>query len=199
MHKISKYLYPVVFILLFHLSYGDTGIVTKREQTLNAKAAVKKSVRNIPVNDEQLFRQFLKRFKYAVKQKNREQLLQMISFPLQTTPQWTNEDLKSMHVDPKAGLIDRSEFLKYYDDIFSHDAVRLIPASGENDLAEIDHTSPENYYKTIRQVTDKGSSLFELQKQYTQDNGKETSFGFVFGKVGGVYKVISYYCPWPLK
>ena len=93
----------------------------------------------------------------------------------------------------------QSEYPQYANVFFSADALRLIPKSKEDDLSEIDKDTPENYYKTIAKVTDKGSKLYELQQQYVQDNGKETSYGFVFGKVRGQYKIISYYCPWPVK
>ncbi|MDB5087085.1 MAG: hypothetical protein JWR09_1079, partial [Mucilaginibacter sp.] len=82
---------------------------------------------------------------------------------------------------------------------FTKDVMRMIPKSREDDLSEIDSATPEDYYKTVGKVTDKGSTLYELQQQYEQDNGKETSYGFVFGKVKGQYKIISYFCPWPLK
>ena len=203
MGLILKHLYLIICLPLLLVSYACTQGASKStlvlsKSTVATNKAVSANTNNKPNNDEQLFREFLKRFKYAVKQKDKHQLLTLFYFPLQTAPQWTNEDLKSTHIDPGATLIDKNEFFKYFDDIFSRDVIKLISLSGENDLAEIDKSTPENYYRTIKQVTDKGSSLFELQKQYTQDNGKETSFGFVFGKVGGIYKVISYYSTWPL-
>jgi hypothetical protein len=118
---------------------------------------------------------------------------------LQTLPQWTNDELKSSSVTPQEGMINQTEFLTCFDDIFTKDAVKLIAASKEDDLSEIEKNTSENYYLTLQKLTDKGSTLFELQKQYPQDNGQETSFGFVFGKIRGAYKIISYYRPWPLK
>ncbi|WDF54389.1 hypothetical protein [Mucilaginibacter sp. KACC 22063] len=162
------------------------------------KSAVVNSER-VKTTDEQLFRSFLAGFKRAVKANNKTILKAMFYFPLQTNPQWSNEDLKNSHIDPKTGLINSAEFDSYYQDIFTKDAIRLIPVSKEDDLSEIDKTTTEDYYKTLIPLTDKGSTLYELTKQYTQDNGQETSFGFVFGKIKGSYKVISYYRPWPLK
>jgi uncharacterized protein YxeA len=150
-------------------------------------------------NDEQQFRAFLKKFKTAVKEGDKTQLKTMFYFPLQTLPQWTAEDLKATTVNPGEGLVSVAEYPKYEGTIFSKDALRLIPQSREDDLSEIDNTTTENYYNTLKKATDKGSALYELQQQYEQKNGKETSYGFVFGKIKGQYKVISYFCPWPLK
>ncbi len=150
-------------------------------------------------NDEQQFRAFLKKFKTAVKTGDKTQLKTMFYFPLQTQPQWTAEDMKSTTINPAEGLVSVAEYPKYEGTIFSKDALRLIPQSREDDLSEIDNTTTENYYITLKKATDKGSTLYELQQQYAQKNGKETSFGFVFGKVKGQYKILSYFCPWPLK
>jgi len=196
------YTYTIILLLLIQFGYGCNN---KPASTALSSTVVKTAKKNsITVkteggNDEQLFRHFLKQFKDAVRGKSKAQLETMFHFPLQTLPQWTNDELNNTQVKPQDGLISQNEFSTYFDDIFTKDATKLIPASGENDLSEIDKTSTENYYKTLQQVTDKNSTLYELQKQYTADNGKETSFGFVFGKVGGKYKAISYYRPWPLK
>lgn len=149
--------------------------------------------------DEQLFRSFLKQFKATVKQKNLNQLAGMFIYPVQTSPQWTNDDLRNSANNPADGLMNKTELNKYLGDVFSKDALRLIPLSGENDLSAIDKTTPEDYYKRLAKEADKGSTLYELNIQYAQDNGRETSFGFVFGKVGGSYKILSYFRPWPLK
>lgn len=149
--------------------------------------------------DEQLFRSFLKKFKTAAAQKNVQKLQAMINFPLQTLPQWTNDELKSATVNPTEGLVSQGEYQQYEKVLFSVDALRLIPASKEDDLSEIDKNTAENYYKTIAKNTDKGSTLYELQQQYVQSGGKETSYGFVFGKIKGQYKIISYFSPWPVK
>ena len=205
MHNRTRYitLYLSVTILIFitgscngkaALNAADSAVVKKelvvKEQQPAGKAAK---------NDEQQFRVFLKEFKAAVQQKNKKQLALMINFPLQTLPQWTSEDLKSTTVKPEEGLVTESEYPQYADALFTKDVMRLIPKSKEADLSEIDTANPEDYYKTVGKVTDKGSTLYELQQQYEQDNGKETSYGFVFGKVKGKYKIISYFCPWPVK
>lgn len=196
------YTYTIILLLIIQFGYGCNN---KPANTSSSATVVKKVekdsviVKEEALTDEQQFRQFLKQFKDAVKAKSKFQLVTMFHFPLQTLPQWTNDDLNNTTVKPQEGLINQNEFPTYFDDIFTQDAIKLIPASSENDLSEIDKTTTENYYKTLQQLTDKGSTLYELQKQYTEDNGKETSFGFVFGKVGGKYKAISYYRPWPLK
>jgi hypothetical protein len=167
---------------------GSTPVVNKTS-VVNDKA----------IGDEQLFRNCLAKFKSAVKVKNKAAIATFFNFPLQTLPQWTNDELKNSTVTPQDGLIKQTEFSTYFNDIFTQDAIKLIATSKEDDLSEIEKNTPENYYITLQKVTDRGSTLFELQKQYTQNNGQETSFGFVFGKVRGAYKIVSYYRPWPLK
>ncbi|PTQ98179.1 hypothetical protein C8P68_103339 [Mucilaginibacter yixingensis] len=150
-------------------------------------------------DDELLFRKFLVVFKNTVKQRNLTQLAGMFNYPVQTLPQWNNEDLRNTNINRADGLMDRPELQKHIDVIFSKDAVELIPRSTDENLSQIDKTTPEDYYKRLRQATDKGSTLYELNMHYTQDNGKETEFGFVFGRVAGNYKILSYYSAWPLK
>lgn len=149
--------------------------------------------------DDKVFKLFLKHFKEAVKKADQSQLKTMLHFPLQTLPQWTSEDLKNGSVNLTEGLITVTEYPTYASIIFNKDAIKLIPKSTDDNLSEIDNNITENYYTTIKKITDKGSTLYELQQQYEQKNGKETSYGFVFGKIKGQYKVISYFCPWPLK
>ncbi|MBB6111773.1 hypothetical protein HDF23_004545 [Mucilaginibacter lappiensis] len=180
---------------------GNTPVQIKDSTALNKPQADRAVKTSVPTksNDEQQFRAFLKKFKASVKNVDKEQLKNMFYFPLQTQPQWTAEDMKATTINPAEGLVSVAEYPKYEGTIFSKDALRLIPQSREDDLSEIDNTTTENYYITLKKATDKGSTLYELQQQYEQKNGKETSYGFVFGRVKGQYKVISYFCPWPLK
>ena len=152
-----------------------------------------------PNIDEQQFRQFFIAFKTAIKNNNQSAVKSMLYFPLQTQPQWSNEDMKSVTINPAARLITKEEYPKYQNVIFTKDAIRLIPQATEDNLSEIDNHTDEGYYNTLKKATDNGSTLYELQQQYVQDNGKETSYGFVFGKVQGKYKVISFFSPWPVK
>ncbi|RFZ92280.1 hypothetical protein D0C36_12635 [Mucilaginibacter conchicola] len=199
--RVKKYIRLIATVLLLQVAYGC------ESQPAGATSPAVKPARDSSANttkpaaltDEQLFRVFFSKFKNVIKTQNKTQIQSMFNFPLQTNPQWSNEDLKNSKVDYKSGLLTGVEFAAFYPDIFTKDAVKLIPASVEDDLSEIDKTTTEDYYKKLMPITDKGSTLYELEKQYTQDNGQETSFGFVFGKVKGSYKVISYYRPWPLK
>jgi hypothetical protein len=203
--KQLTYIRFVIIALILPAVYACNGNAASNQKADGAATAkptdttVANLVTEKGASDEQQFRLFFTKFKNAAKAKKKSQLTGMFNFPLQTLPQWTNDELKSNPVNATDGLITVTEFPQYFGDIFTKDAVKLIPASSENDLSEIDKTTTENYYLTLKQVTDKGSTLYELEKQYPEDNGKETSFGFVFGKVKGAYKVISYYRPWPLK
>jgi hypothetical protein len=199
--QLKKYIRLIATVILLLAAYGcesqPAGAASPAAKPATDSAT--NTVKQTAVTDEQLFRAFISKFKNAIKTQDKAQLQTLFNFPLQTNPQWSNEDLKNSRIDRKSGLINRAEFATYYNDIFTKDAIKLIPASAEDDLSEIDKTTTEDYYKTLMPVTDKGSTLYELEKQYTQDNGQETSFGFVFGKVNGTYKAISYYRPWPLK
>jgi hypothetical protein len=199
MKPFKKFGYYMSLLLIMQTAYGCSG----KPKNGNSSIAVGKkdliASSTVAVKDEEQFRSFLKKFKSVIKGKNKAAIAALFHFPLQTLPQWTNDELKNTTITPQEGLINQTEFLNYFDDIFTRDAVRLIPVSKEDDLSEINKTTPENYYKTLQQLTDRGSTLYELQKQYTEDNGTETLFGFVFGRVKGNYKVISYYRPWPLK
>lgn len=202
MKPFKKVVYYSVLLLFVQTAQGCAGKQNKNESPAASTVIAKDSITvstTAARGDEEQFRSFLAKFKSAVQAKNKVKLTSLFHFPLQTAPQWTNDELKNSTVTSHEGLINAKEFLTYFDDIFTRDAIKLIPASKEDDLSEIDKTTPENYYRTLQQVTDKGSALYELQKQYTQDNGEETSFGFVFGKIGGTYKIISFYRPWPLK
>lgn len=180
----------LAFILSPAYSYNKTSHI--RAVEIAAPASEKQ-------DDELLFRKFLVLFKLAVKPKNLAQLANMFNYPVQTLPQWNNEDLRNTNINRADGLMDRAELQKHLDVIFSKDAIELIPRSTDENLAEIDKTTPEDYYKRLKKLTDKGSTLYELNIHYTQDNGKEAEFGFVFGRVAGNYKILSYYSSWPLK
>jgi hypothetical protein len=150
--------------------------------------------------DEQKFRIALAVLQQAVKKNDEEQIKKCIHFPLQTSLQWTNEDLKNTQVDKTAGKVGFNEFKEYYPNIF-HAAVRqLLPKAGEDNLQEIDEKMNEDYYNTLRQGTDKGSKLYEVYEQYPEKNGHaESFFAFVFGRIAGEYKVVAYYAKWPVK
>ncbi|MGN8070325.1 hypothetical protein [Mucilaginibacter sp. SG564] len=196
-------LFQLILLTCIHMGCkGNTPVQNKAAVSTSRVQQVGKMAQiDIPVNnnDEQQFRAFLKKFKEAAKKHDKIQLKMMCCFPLQTLPQWTAEDMKATTINPAEGLISATEYPIYEGAIFSKDALRLIPLSKEDDLSEIDPATQDNYYNTLKKATDKGSKLYELQQQYEQKNGKETSYGFVFGKIKGQYKVISYFCPWPLK
>ncbi|GAB2700543.1 hypothetical protein GCM10027037_26710 [Mucilaginibacter koreensis] len=202
-----KYVFALLLITWVQLSYGcqqsrvetDNAVTAKPKSSEAAVAQNAAQSTRQHLTDEQLFRQFLQKFKNQVKQRNKAALNMLFYFPLQTDPQWTNEDLKARNVNANEGLINKNQFEGYVNDMFPAEVIKLIALSREDDLSEIERTSPESYYKSLIKVTDKGSRIYELEKQYVQDNGQETSFGFVFGKINGNYKVISYYRPWPLK
>jgi len=188
-------------ILLVSILHGCAGEVNSSTTKLNPidSAPQRTASYKGKVSDEVLFRKFLQAFKGEVKSKNKARIATLFHFPLQTSPQWTNDEMKNTTATFNEGLINSAEFTTYFDDIFSKDAVKLILTSTDDDIAEIGSNTVEGYYTTLQKLTDRKSTLYEMERQYTESNGKETSFGFVFGKVSGHYKIISYFRPWPLK
>ncbi|MGX5819277.1 hypothetical protein ACWKWU_13825 [Chitinophaga lutea] len=151
-------------------------------------------VRQTTQTDEQTFRKTFSAFQQAVKANDREKVRKFIHFPLQTAPQWTNDD----RPDKKAGLVTADTFTEYYPLIFHPDVRRLLPGAGEEELNEIDAPA-EDYYKTIRAGTDSGSRLYEVYLQYPEPGTHaESYFAVVFGQFSGEYKAVAYYGKWPV-
>jgi hypothetical protein len=139
--------------------------------------------------DEQLFQTAFGSFKTAVEQNSEEQLESLINFPLQTTKPVV-----------KPGEISRADLHAQYNGLFNENVRRLLPKAGEDNITVIDQAKEEDYYKTLRQVTDKDSKLFEVYTQYPEKGtNAESYFAFVFGKVKGEYKAVGYYSKWPVK
>lgn len=150
--------------------------------------------------DEQQFPAFYAAFRQAVEQNEEKQLENMLHFPLQTALKWADEDLKNMEVDKNAGKVSRQEFRRYYKDIFTADVKRVLPKASDDALSEISESAADDYYRSLRQETDPGSKMYEVYLQFPEQNTQaETYFAFVFGKVKGEYKVISYHAKWPVK
>ncbi|TDW96813.1 hypothetical protein [Dinghuibacter silviterrae] len=143
--------------------------------------------------DETLFRQAFRHLQAAVASNDTAAIRGLLHFPLLTSPQWTNDDLRDRSADTSGGVIHATDFSRLYGSIFHRDVRRLLPKAGENSLAEIAPDTKEDYYKRLARQTDPGSHLYELYMQYS-----DGYFGFVFGRVGGTYKVISYYAKWPV-
>lgn len=139
--------------------------------------------------DEQLFQTAFGSFKTAVEQNSEEQLQSLINFPLQTAKPVV-----------KTGEVSRADFQGLYNNLFNENVRRLLPKAGEDNITVIDQGKEEDYYKTLRQVTDKDSKLFEVYTQYPEKGtNAESYFAFVFGKVKGEYKAVGYYSKWPVK
>lgn len=139
--------------------------------------------------DDQLFRTAFGSFKTAVEQNNEDQLKSMVHFPLQTSKG-----------NVKAGEMSEADFHSLYNDVFNADVRKLLPKAGDENIAEVDENNQEDYYKYLRQITDKDAKLYEVYTQFPEKNtNAESYFGFVFGKVKGEYKAVGYYSKWPVK
>lgn len=151
--------------------------------------------------DEELFEAFFAQFKKAVLRNDKQKIISMIYFPFQTSPLWFNEDAKYMTIDKGKGRMDSSEFYQYYKGIFSSDVKRLFPKLNNDDITSFNDGSNDDYYYTLQKIVDKGSAMFEVYAQFTFTNESLAGsyFGFVFGKVNGQYKALSFYSKWPVK
>lgn len=165
----------------------DTGVNNSAKDTVSA-------------DDESKFLSAFAKFQQAVTTNRPEAVAKCIHFPFQTTPMWFNEDLRTRQINKYEGLISYNEFGKYYPDIFHTDVKHLLPHAGDEALHEIDEDTDQDYYKVLRQPTDKGAKLYEAYFQYpTSGTNSESFFAFVFGRIGGEYKAIAYYAKWPVK
>ncbi|QNK64744.1 hypothetical protein H7F33_09810 [Pedobacter sp. PAMC26386] len=146
-------------------------------------------------NDEVKFRKFLNSFKIALRKNEKEKIKVMLNYPFYTKRENSGND-KYSPADP----IKATEYIKYRKSIFHEDVVRLLPGVSEDELSEIDRKTDDSYYQVLWKSCDPGSKLFETYLQYpTNDGISESYFAFVFGKIKGKYKVISYYAKWPVK
>jgi hypothetical protein len=150
-------------------------------------------------NDEELFNQTFLKFKKALKEKNQQNLMNCFNFPLQTTPQFSNEEFELKPNFLTEQLMGKKEFATYKEDIFTPEVIKILLHYKLSEAIIIDKHTKDAYYIPLFKKVDNSSNLFDIQNQYPQNNGQETSFGFVFGKIGENYKIISYYRPWPLK
>jgi hypothetical protein len=146
--------------------------------------------------DEERFLKFFAGFRDAVKQMDTAKLVKMIHFPLQTGIRWEDNDRPA---DITEGRLRWDEFPAYYTQLFNKDVVRIVSKSGDRDIESITDT-PGDYYRTVKEGTDKGAMVYELYRQFSlAGSAGESYFGFVFGRVKGQYKVIAYYGKWPVK
>ncbi len=154
-------------------------------------------------DDEEQFDAFLDVFFDAVKRHDQRQLEGMLYFPFQTGKIWRNDDLSSMK-DPaeneRFNLVAKKEYDEYFENIFHPDVVRLLPQAEGEEIAEIAGDTNDDYYLRLKRHTDPGSKMYEVYVQFAEEGRTtESYFAFVFGKVKGKYKAISYYAKWPVK
>lgn len=136
--------------------------------------------------DEQQFRAFFGTFQNAVAGTHDTLLQGMIRFPLS--------------VDNTGTELKQAEFKSRESQIFNGDVVRLLPTAGDAHITEIGEDNSTTYYKKLRAGTDPGTGIYEVHMEYPdQNSNKQSFFTFVFGKVGGQYKLIGYHRNMPVK
>jgi hypothetical protein len=199
----SKTRFGTIIALLFLMLSCQSG--EKKNAKLSPAADTLQTAKKPPGISKDTVREsaevsaFFESFKALVKSHQKDKIAKVVYFPLQTLPIWSNDELKSAPIDFKAGLVEKSEFNTYYKDLFSQDAVKQIALASMNDISRVADDIADDYFKQLKKLADENTSLFELFIQYAPSNGNETSFGFVFGKVNGKYKALSYFSPWPVK
>lgn len=206
-------IYMALLLLLAACGQPGTPQTTKDTTALEkADSTASRLVRQVAVDtlpkdtaagkaDEKLFDTFFARFQQAVRRNDEAALKGMLQFPFQTAPQWTSEDYKDQAVDKVSARVDSNEFHQYYNAIFFEDVKRLLPRMKSEDVTELEDVANNDYYHTMQRLTDKGSPMYEAYAQFAlpRDPQRELFFGFVFGKVNGVYKALSWYSRFPAK
>lgn len=153
--------------------------------------------------DEEQFDAFFDAFCEAVKQKDKKQLESMLFFPFQTGNIWRNDDIPHMKdpaMNERFNQVAKKEYNEYFNNIFHPDVIRMLPGTEGEEIAEIAGDTEDDYYLRLKRHTDAGSKMYEVYVQYVeQHRPNESYFAFVFGKVKGQYKALSYYAKWPVK
>lgn len=151
--------------------------------------------------DRKLFQVFFEKFLTSVKRNDASQLQQMMYFPLQTAMIWTNDDLGYGGVDTLGERVWENEFKRCYPNIFYRELRSRLVHYKEDDLSELTDLSGADYYLRLQKLADKGAPIFEIYRQwrFSDSTLAGSYFGFVFGKVGGDYKVLSYYGKFPAR
>ncbi|KLT63714.1 hypothetical protein [Pedobacter sp. BMA] len=148
------------------------------------------------VNDEKDFYAALRLFKKELAVKNIGAVAQCMHFPFYTGQQQLPDGRTGNISDP----ISLQDFNTYKSSIYNRDVLRLLPATKDDNLSEIDNKTDDPYYLSVKKLTDSGSKLYELYVQYAESNTQaENYFAFVFGRVNGKYKAVAYYAKWPVK
>lgn len=149
--------------------------------------------------DRQLFQAFFEKFVQAAKKNDEAQLRRMIYFPFQTAMIWTNDDFGYGAADTTGERVWENEFHQCYPNIFYRELRKNLASYRDDELSELTDLGDADYYLRLQKLTDKGSPIFEIYEQWTFTDSTLAGnyFGFVFGKVKGNYKALSYYGKFP--
>lgn len=139
------------------------------------------------------FKSFYKGFQRNVEADRIGEIKQVMYFPFQTI-YWI-DDLNSLTEEEKLdGLIDTQEFKQYRTAIFNEDVKGIVAVRDAEQVQQIDIVSSGDYYKRLANLIDPGSTLLELYCQYGENSTVgDDYFAFVFGKIKGEYRILSYY------
>lgn len=118
----------------------------------------------------------------------------LMYFPFYTSHADAGENM-GVATDP----VTAAEFPTYKSAIFNADVIRILPLYKEDDLSEIDGTTTEPYYRSLRKLTDSDSKMYEVYMQFQESGTQaESYFGFVFGRVNGRFGMLGSYFKWPV-
>lgn len=144
-------------------------------------------------------RDFFEAFQDAVDVLDFERLQDFMHFPFQT--RYWIDDLDSLSDAEKVhGFVAVDEYDQYASEIFNGYVQDVVVGAGIHNLQEIDVEASGSYYKELAKAVDSGARMYELFRQFEDpDSGEENHVAFVFGKVNGQYKILSYHDKWPIK
>jgi hypothetical protein len=147
------------------------------------------------VTDVQEFSVLFKAITELLKRNDLNHLETLMNFPF-----YTSRVNKGDAADAPTDPITASEFNEYKSAIFNADVVRILPQATEDNIIEIDSKTNDSYYKSLRQLTDAESKMYEVYFQYPESGTQGESYcAFVFGQIQGKYKVLASYAKWPVR
>lgn len=199
----GPYRYFLLLCLIWGVACKSKSSAGTAQDTARPLTAAQIAQQPPAAGDEEQFDAFFDAFSEAVKQKDKKKLEGMLFFPFQTGNIWRNDDIAHMK-DPatneRFNQVAEKEYGEYADQIFHPDVVRLLPRAEGEAIAEIAGDTKDDYYLRLKRHTDAGTRMYEVYLQYAEEGrSTESYFAFVFGKVKGQYKALSYYAKWPVK
>ncbi|WP_316804959.1 hypothetical protein [Pedobacter nototheniae] len=152
--------------------------------------------------DDYNYALFYLKFMAAARSKDEAKITAMVHFPFQTTKEKLKYDRESRTYKVigaenwNGGLLSKKQFNVAYHKIFTNEILENIPETRQKDVMG---SFPGNvkinddYYGQLRAFTDAGSNMYAVSIELPVKKRKYTNVRFIFGRVNGEYKVLSYF------